>query len=216
MINVFIVDDHFVVREGLKRVLGESDDIRVVGEASSAEEALRMLPRCPCEVVVTDLAMPGRGGLALVGEIRKLGLPARVLVLSIHAEGQLVVRALREGAAGYLTKDSTPTELVRAVRKVAAGGRYVTEALAEVLTERLAGEAAGVPHDLLSRREYEVLVLLGEGKPVSAIAVELSLNVKTVSTYRSRILEKMKMKTTGELIAYAVREGLTLRPSSGV
>ena len=138
MINVFIVDDHFVVREGLKRVLGESDDIRVVGEASSAEEALRVLPRCPCDVVVTDLAMPGRGGLALVGEIRKLGLSARVLVLSIHAEGQLVIRTLREGAAGYLTKDSTPTELVRAVRKVATGGRYVTEALAEMLTERLA------------------------------------------------------------------------------
>ena len=160
--------------------------------------------------------MPGRGGLALVGEIRKLGLSARVLVLSIHAEGQLVIRTLREGAAGYLTKDSTPTELVRAVRKVATGGRYVTEALAEMLTERLAGEATGVPHDLLSRREYEVLVLLGEGKPVSAIAAELALNVKTVSTYRSRILEKMKMKTTGELIAYAVREGLTLKPAVGV
>ena len=214
MIRVFIVDDHYVVREGLKRVLEESADIRIVGEASSAEEALRVLPRCPCDVVVTDLAMPGRGGLALVGEIGKMAAGVRTVVLSIHAEGQLVVRALREGAAGYLTKDSTPAELVKAVRKVASGGRYVTETLAELLTDRLASDVEGAPHDLLSRREYEVLVLLGEGKPVSAIAEELSLNVKTVSTYRSRILEKMKMQTTGELIGYAVREGLTLKPSS--
>ncbi|MBK8594725.1 MAG: response regulator transcription factor [Holophagales bacterium] len=213
MIAVFVVDDHSVVREGLKRILEESPDIRVVGEAASAEEALGMLPLCRCDVVVTDLAMPGRGGLELVAEVRKRHLGCRVLILSIHANGQLVVSALREGASGYLTKDSAPTELVHAVRKVAAGGRYVTEALADELAARLGQGGSADEAPPLSRREYTVLALLGAGRTPTEISSELSLSVKTVSSYRSRLLTKLGLRTTSQLVAYALRTGIT--PGAG-
>lgn len=208
MIRVFVVDDHSVVREGLKRILSESAGIRIVGEAASTEEALRILPVCPADVVVTDLAMPGRGGLDLVAEARKRGLEGRTLVLSIHADGQLVVRALREGASGYLTKDSAPTELVHAVRKVAAGGRYLTEALADELAARVGRDGPRAEALPLSRREYAVLERLGAGKTVSEIAAELGLSVKTVSSYRARLLGKLGLTTTAQLVAYALRSGI--------
>lgn len=214
MISVFVVDDHSVVREGLKRILEQSRDVRVVGEAASAEEALGLLPLCRCDVVVTDLAMPGRGGLELVAEVRKRGLGCRVLVLSIHANGQLVVSALREGASGYVTKDSAPTELVHAVRRVAGGGRYVTEGLAAELAARLGREGEGTRAAALSRREHAVLALLGSGKTVSEIGQELGLSVKTVSSYRTRLLAKLELRTTAQLIAYALRAGIV--PDGGL
>jgi DNA-binding NarL/FixJ family response regulator len=208
VIRVLVADDHAVVRRGLREILEDAGDIQVGGEASNAAEVRRQVQDHRWDVVVLDISMPGGTGIDLVGEIARLRPEIRVVILTVHSAEQYAVRALRAGAAGFLTKEMAPGKLVEAVRKVAHGGRYVTEELAETLASIVAGEASGAPHDRLSNREFEVLKLLASGRTVSQIAQSLALSVKTVSTHRTRILKKMRMGTNAELTHYAVKAGL--------
>jgi two-component system invasion response regulator UvrY len=207
-VRVVVVDDHAVVREGLKRILSEDPRVRVVGEAADGVEALSLVDRQRPDTVITDISMPGRGGLELLHELGRQhpGLP--VLVLSIHSEDQLAVRALKAGAAGYLTKDSAPEELLQAVLRVAVGGRYLSPGVAERLALHLDARVVEAPHQRLSDREYQVLTKLAQGRTVRQIAEELALSPKTISTYRGRLLEKLGLSSSGELIGYALRNGL--------
>jgi DNA-binding NarL/FixJ family response regulator len=207
-VRVVVADDHAVVRRGLAEVLSETADLAVAGDVASGEELLRLLRLAPADVVVLDLSMPGLSGLDLVKALRAEFPALPLLVLSMHPEDQYAVRVLRAGAAGYLTKEAAERELVQAVRRVAAGGRYLTPAMAEALLTHLDADPAADPHAALSDREYQVLRLLASGKPVSAIGEELALSVKTVSTYRARLLKKMGMKNNAELTRYAVEHGL--------
>ncbi len=208
MIKVLVADDHAIVRRGLRQILAETPDVLVGGEAATAEEVRRLVREERWSVVVLDISLPGGSGLDLLGDIRKErpGLP--VLVLTVHPEEQYGVRAIKAGAAGFLTKESAPEKLIEAVRKVASGGRYVSPELAETLASFVAGENAGPPHERLSDREFEILKMIASGKTVSEVARDLSLSVKTVSTHRTRILKKMGMKSNAELTTYAVRSGL--------
>ncbi|HET8645769.1 MAG TPA: response regulator transcription factor, partial [Vicinamibacteria bacterium] len=201
-------DDHAIVRRGLKELLGEASDIEVAAEAASAQEALDCVRQQAFDVAVLDLGLPGRGGLELLAEIKAERPALPVLILTMQPEDQYAVRALRAGAAGYVTKESAPEVLVQAVRRVAAGGRYVSPTLAEKLAEIVEGGGERDPHEALSNREFQVFRRLGAGRTVSQIAEELSLSVKTVSTYRTRILEKMGLETNAELMRYAVRHQL--------
>lgn len=204
MIRLVIADDHAVVRKGLRQILSGEPDITIGGEASNADELLRLVRKRKWDVVVLDITMPGKSGLEVLKDLKQEqpGLP--VLVLTIHAEDQFGVRALRAGAVGYLTKEGVPTELVRAVRKVVAGEKYISPALAEALTT----DGKTPTHRMLSNREYEVLRLMASGKTATGVAKALGLSVKTISTYRSRILDKLHLKTTAELMQYAIRNRL--------
>ena len=208
MIKVLIADDHAIVRSGLKQILAEIPDIEVAGEATNGREALDKLAEQDWDVLVLDITMPGRSGLDILKDIRqrKPGLP--VLVLSMHAEEQFATRMLKAGASGYLNKESAPEELVKAIRKVHAGGKYVSPAQAERMVAELAGNLEKLPHEQLSDREYEILCLIASGKTASQIAKELSLSVKTVSTYRTRLLEKMHLTTNAQITHYAIKAGL--------
>jgi two-component system, NarL family, invasion response regulator UvrY len=208
MIRVLIADDHAVVREGVKRILAEAADLVIAGEASHGQEILAKVATEAWDVVLLDISMPGRNGLEVLQQLRNLRPSLPVLVFSMHPENQYAVRAFRAGAAGYLTKDSIPQELVTAIRKVLQGGRYVSTAMAEYLILEI-GHNPSIPlHSGLSNREYQVLCMLASGKTVTKIARELSLSVKTVSTHRGRILEKMRLKTNAELIHYAIHHRL--------
>jgi DNA-binding NarL/FixJ family response regulator len=208
VIRVLVADDHAVVRRGLRQILAETPDIVVAAEASTADEVRRMVHDVHCDVVVLDINMPGGSGIALLGEIRRERPRLPVLVLTMYTEEQYAVRAIKAGAAGFLTKESAPDKLVEAVRKVAGGGRWVSAELAETLASLVAGEGDGAPHERLSDREFEVMKMLAAGKTVSHIGEELSLSVKTVSTHRARILKKMNMRTNADLMRYAVEHGL--------
>jgi DNA-binding NarL/FixJ family response regulator len=208
MIKILIADDHPIVRRGLHQILAEQPDMAVLGEAQNAQELLELARRADWDVVVLDISMPDRGGLEALKELKALRPGAAVLVLSIHPEDQYAGRALKAGAAGYLTKDSAPEELVKAIRKVLAGGKYVSPSFAEMLALRLDAGLAKPLHEALSDREYQVLCLIASGKTVSQIAAELALSVKTVSTYRGRILEKMNMQSNAELTRYTIQNGL--------
>lgn len=201
--KILITDDHAVVRQGLTRMLGDELKDATFGEASSSQEALDMVHRENWDVVILDLGLPGRGGLEVLKDIHAERPRLPVIVFSMYPEELFAVRVLQAGASGYLTKESAPELMATAVRKVLTGGKYVSPSLAEQLANQL-GDISRQPHELLSDREFEVLRLIGAGKTVSAIADELSLSVKTVSTYRARILEKMHLKTTAELIRYAI------------
>jgi DNA-binding NarL/FixJ family response regulator len=208
VIKVLVGDDHAVVRRGLRQILAETPDISLEAEASTAPEVMRAIRERRFDVVVLDVNMPGGSGIELIGDIRRErpGLP--VLILTVYSEEQYAVRAIKAGAAGFLTKESAPDKLIDAVRKVASGGRWVSAELAETLASLLAGEGKGAPHERLSDREFEIFKMIAAGKTVSRIGQELSLSVKTVSTHRTRILKKMEMKTSAELMHYAVRHGL--------
>jgi two-component system invasion response regulator UvrY len=208
MIRVLIADDHAVVREGVKRILAEAADLVIAGEASHGQEILAKVATEAWDVVLLDISMPGRNGLEVLQQLRYLRPTLPVLVFSMHPENQYAVRAFRTGAAGYLTKDSIPQELVTAIRKVLQGGRYVSAAMAEYLILEIGHDPRTPLHSGLSNREYQVLCMLASGKTVTKIARELSLSVKTVSTHRGRILGKMRMKTNAELIHYAIRHRL--------
>jgi DNA-binding NarL/FixJ family response regulator len=208
MIKVFITDDHPIVREGLKQTLRETPDIAVSGEASNGEETLDDLRNQEVDVVLLDISLPGRSGLDILAQIRVAYPTVKVLILSTYPEQQYAIRALRTGAAGYLTKESAPDELITAIRKVAIGGKYVSAALAERLAFDLAGESTSRPHEKLSNREYQVMCMIASGKTVGEIAVELSLSDKTISTYRRRILDKMNLRHNAELTHYAIQQGL--------
>jgi len=208
MIKVLVADDHAVVRRGLRQILAETSDILVGGEAKSTPEVRQLVREQRWDVVVLDLNMPGGSGLELLGELHRENPGARVLVLTVYQESQYAVRAIKAGAAGFLTKESAPERLIEAVRKIAGGGRYISPELAETLASMVAGEAQGAPHERLSDREFEVFKMLASGRTVSQVASELTLSVKTVSTHRTRILKKMEMKTNAELTHYAVRNGI--------
>ena len=208
MIRVLVADDHAMVRRGLRELLAETADIEVASEAATAAEALDSIRQQPFDVVLLDISMPGRGGLDLLGEIKAERPDLPVLIFTMHPEDQYAVRALKAGASGYLTKDSAPDVLVEAVRRAAAGGRYVSPALGEKLALHLDDARQREPHELLSNREYQVFRRLAGGRTVSQIAEELSLSVKTVSTYRTRILEKMGLGTNAALMQYAFRQKL--------
>jgi two-component system, NarL family, invasion response regulator UvrY len=206
--KVLIADDHAVFRRGLMETLGESFPKMTFGEAKTAQETVDYVKRQQWEIVILDISMPGKSGLDILDDLKRLrpGLP--VLLLSMHPEEQYAKRALKAGAAGYLTKESVPEELKLAVRRVLAGGRYVSSAMAERLAYDLRQGADTPIHELLSDREFQVLRMIASGKTVKQIASEISLSVKTVSTYRARILEKTGMKTTAELIRYALQAHL--------
>lgn len=208
MIRVTVADDHPVIRRGLKEILSEQEDIVIAGEAASAAQVLELVRKEPCDVVLLDITMPGRSGLEALRDIRQEFPKLPVLMLSIHPEDQYALRSLKAGASGYLTKESAPEELLKAIHKVVQGGRYVSSSLAERLAVEFGGQGGREPHELLSDREFEVLCMIGRGKPVSQIADEMSLSVKTVSTYRTRILEKLTLEHTADLIRYALEHHL--------
>ncbi len=208
MINVVVVDDHAVVREGIKRIVSESGGMTVSGEASDGHEAIRVIKNQPCDVVLLDITMPNKSGLDVLKELHAALPRLPVLVLSMHPEDQYAVRVLRAGASGYVTKDSAPAKLVHAIRKVVRGGKYVSPSLAEKLVYDLGTDTAKPVHEILSDREYQVLCMIASGKTVTEVAQELALSVKTISTYRVRLLEKLNMKNNAELTRYAIKEGL--------
>jgi DNA-binding NarL/FixJ family response regulator len=207
MYRVLLVDDHPVVRKGMKCILTDGLPGVTVAEAGSGDEALAQLDQ-GYDVVVLDLNMPGRSGIDLLVELKHRHPKLAVLIMSLYGEEQFAVRALKAGAAGYLSKAAAPEHLVQAIVKVARGGRYVTEALAERLAGDIGGATPDSPHELLSNREFEVLRGIASGKTVSEIATVMSLSVKTVSTYRARLLEKMQMSTNAELTRYAIEKQL--------
>jgi DNA-binding NarL/FixJ family response regulator len=208
LMRVLIVDDHPVIRRGLKDILSEQKEIEVCAEAGNAAEALELARKNKPDIVLMDITMPGRSGVEALQDIKREFPHMPVLMLSIHPEDQYALRSLKAGASGYLTKESAPDELMKAIAKAVAGGRYVTESLAERLAMEVGGHGGREPHELLSDREYEVLRQIGRGKSVSQIAEEMSLSVKTVSTYRSRILEKLDLEHTADLIRYALERKL--------
>lgn len=207
-LKILIADDHAVVRRGVRQLLLESVRPEVVEEAESAAEALRKAGERDWDIVILDVSLPGRTGLDVLAEIKrtKPGLP--VLMLSMHPEDQYAVRALRMGAAGYLTKDQAPEEIARAVRRIISGGRYVSPSLAEKLAFALGPAGDQAPHEALSEREFEVFRLIASGRSVSEIGRDIHLSVKTVSTYRARVLEKMGLATNADLTRYAIKAGL--------
>lgn len=208
MIRLLIADDHPIVRAGLRRIAADHPGITVVGEAASAGEVLERVIETPSDVVLLDVSMPGPSFIEVLQQVRKEHPSVKVLVLSVHPEDQWAVRALRAGAAGYLTKDHSPEQLIEAIRKVYRGGKYVSAALAERLATGLEAGTSTVLHERLSDREYEVLRGLGTGLSVKVLAERLGLSAKTVSTYRTRILEKMQMVTNADLIRYVNDNGL--------
>ena len=208
MIKVCVVDDHVVVREGLKRIISENPGMSVTAEAGDGNEALKVIQQQPFDVVLLDITMPNKNGMDVLKELRARSPRLPVLVLSMHAEEHYAVRVLRAGAAGYLTKESAPEKLVQAIRQVVRGGKYVSPAVAERLVYQLDAQASKPAHESLSDREYQVMCMIGSGKTVTEIAAELDLSVKTVSTYRVRILEKLNMKNNAEVTRYALKEGL--------
>ncbi|MGH9559423.1 MAG: response regulator [Bryobacteraceae bacterium] len=208
MVRILVADDHPLLRDGIKRVLSREPDLHVAGEAETSEQVLERLGEKTWDVVILDLSMPGRGGIEVLREIRKLHPTLPVLVLSMHSEDQYAVRAIKAGASGYLSKDHAGEEVVRAIRKVLTGKKYVSAALAEMLASALDADSRRPAHEALSDREFQVLCRIASGKTVSQIAAEISLSVKTVSTYRARVLEKMNMRSNAELTRYAIQTGL--------
>ena len=208
MIKVLIADDHAVVRQGLKRILQDTHGMVVAGEAVNGQEVLKKVRAEAWDVVILDISMPGHSGLDILKELEHERPKLPVLVLSMHSEDQFAMRVLRAGASGYLTKDSAPDELVKAVRKVARGGKYVSPLLAEKLAYEIGPDSNKLPHETLSDREFQVLRMIATGKAVGEIATELSLSPKTISTYRARLLQKMNLTSNAELIHYAIQNHL--------
>lgn len=212
IIRVLLADDHMLVREGLRQLLGATTDIRVAGEAANGDEALALVKANDYDLAVLDMSMPGLAGIELIKRLRIEKPQLRLLVLSMHAEQQYAVRALKAGASGYLTKDSASAQLVIAIRKVAAGGVHISETAAAQLVGAAFGTSTGgdaLPHTRLSNREFEVFRLLVAGEGPTGIAEQLHLSVKTVSTHKTRILEKMRLQSTADLVRYAVENGLS-------
>jgi two-component system, NarL family, invasion response regulator UvrY len=208
MIAVLIVDDHRIVREGLKQMLDDTSEIVVKGEAQNGQEALALVQKNHYDVVLLDVAMPRQDGMAVLNLIKQVKPALPVLMLTMFPEEQYAVRFLKAGASGYLTKESALDELVDAIHRVARGGRYVTLSLAEKLAFALDPTTEKPPHELLSGREFQVLCLIATGKSIREIGEELSLSAKTISTYRSHILDKLGLHSTGEIVHYALKAGL--------
>jgi two-component system, NarL family, invasion response regulator UvrY len=207
-IKVLIADDHAIVREGLKQILAETKDVTVAGMADTGHEVIECARKSECEVLLLDISMPDRSGIDVLKQIKKEFPKIAVLMLSMHREDQYAIRALKAGAAGYLNKQSAPAELVNAIRQVAGGRKYISPALAQELANSIGDDREAALHESLSDREYQTLVMIASGKTVSDIAADLSLSVKTISMYRSRVLQKMKLRHNAELTHYAIKNRL--------
>ncbi|MBM4144779.1 MAG: response regulator transcription factor [Nitrospira sp.] len=208
MIKIFIADDHAIVRKGLKQIISETPDMIVSEEADNGLEALDKISENNYDVILLDISMPGKNGLEILRLVKRKNPKLPVLMLSVHPEEQYAVRSLRAGASGYLTKESAPDELIAAIRKISKGGKFVNASLAEKLISELEIYVERPSHETLSDREYQVMCMSALGKTLKEIAQELSLSIQTVSTYRTRILEKMNMNSIAEVIRYAVKHGL--------
>ena len=209
MIRIVIADDHAIVREGLKRIVGDAPDLQVVAEAADGTQVMQRVREIEFDVLVLDLSMPGRSGMELIKLVKAEKPKLRILVLSMHQEMQYAVRAIKSGASGYLTKESAPAQLEQALRKIAGGGAYISAEVAEQLAlGAMPGGAAGVPHESLTQREFEVMRRLAAGGSVTDIATALNLSVKTVSTHKANLMAKMGLQNQTELVRYALKHGL--------
>jgi DNA-binding NarL/FixJ family response regulator len=208
MIRVLIADDHAIVRQGLKQIIEENGEMRVVAEAANGADALYKMREIACDVVLLDISMPGKSGIEVLKQIREEKPKLPVLMLSIYPEDQYAVRLIKSGAAGYMTKESAPMEVVEAVRRVASGKKYISPTVAEMLANDILAPEEKRPHETLSNREYQIFLLFAAAKTATEIADALALSVKTVSTHRSRILEKMHMHNNAELMHYAIENNL--------
>ena len=208
MIRIIVADDHLVVRKGITQIISETADMQVVGEAENGPQLLNMASPETCDVVLLDISMPGRSGLEVLKDLKAEHPSLPILILSIHPEEQYAIRALRAGASGYLTKRSAADELISALRMVARNEKYITKSLAEALADYVSSGDDKPRHEILSDREFQVLRLIASGKTISEVGVELNLSVKTISTYRSRILEKMDMQNNAEITHYAIKNNL--------
>lgn len=208
MIKIMLVDDHAIVRQGLRQVLGEKPGMQIAAEASSGQEALDLARTTSLDIVVLDIGMPGRGGLEVLGSLKALKPALRVVIFSMYPEEQYAIRCFKDGASAYVSKDNSPDELVRAIHAVAGGRRYITPSIGERMAGLVLDSHSRPLHELLSDRELQVLLRIGAGKRVNEIAEELALSPKTVSTYRTRILQKLGMKNSAQLIKYVMQEGL--------
>ena len=209
MIRIVIADDHPVVRQGIRQIVDAAGDMLIADEATDGRELLQRARSTPHDLVLLDLSMPATDGLDVLKQLKRERPKVPVVILTMSPEEQFAIRALKAGAAGYLMKEGAPIELVAAIRKAVAGGRYLSARVAEKLADHLAGNVEGPLHDGLSDREYQVMRMIAAGKPTRQIAEELALSVKTVSTYRARIFEKMRMRSPAELAAYVVRNQLS-------
>ena len=208
MIKILIADDHPIVRQGLRQILSDISDMEIAGEAVNAQETLDQVRVGGWDVLVLDITMPDRSGFDILKELKHEQPDLPVLVLSIHGEEQFAVRVLKAGASGYLTKENAPAELIKAIRKVVDGGKYISRSLAETLAFNLDVASGRPPHEALSNREFQVMQMMASGKTLTEISEELLLSAKTVSTYRTRLLEKMNLTTNAEIIRYAIENGL--------
>jgi DNA-binding NarL/FixJ family response regulator len=215
MIRIVVADDHTIVRDGLKQILAAATDFSVVGEAQNGHEVIARVRELDFDVLLLDMSMPGKSGTELIKQVHAEKPKLRILVLSMHEEEQYAVRAIKAGAAGYLTKESASAQLVSAIRKVAGGGAFITSSVAEQLALGAMPDSAGPPHAALSDREFQVFRAIVSGKTVTDIANELNLSVKTVSTHKARILEKMNISTTADLVRYAIKHRLVDDPDRG-
>ena len=208
MIKIIIADDHPIIRGGLKQLIAGESDMEMVGEAENGTELLALLGRQPCDIVVLDISMPGKSGLDILKEIKSIYSHLAVLILTMYSENQYALRALKGGAAGYMTKDSAPENLVKAIRQITAGGKYISPSVAAKLVDYFGPSTDRPLHEDLSDREYDVLRKIAVGRTVSQIAEELFLSPNTVGTYRARLLVKLKLSTTADLIRYAIANRL--------
>lgn len=209
MIRILIADDHAIVRHGLKQIIEESGQMQVVAEAESGVEALRKMREISCDAVLLDISLPDMSGVDVLKQIHAEKPQLPILILSAHPEDQYAMRLIKAGAAGYMTKESAPSEVVKALLRVAGGKKYINPAVAELLANELGAPEEKLPHQLLSDREYQIFLMLASAKTVSEIADMLALSVKTISTYRSRVLEKMHLSNNAELMRYAIDNHLT-------
>ena len=209
MISIIIADDHAIVREGLKRIVSSADGLALVAEAKDGNEVMQQVRTHAFDVLVLDLSMPGRSGMETIKLVRAERPSVRILVLSMHQEMQYAIRAIKSGASGYLTKESAPEQLVHAIRKIAAGGAYISTEVAEQLALHAMPGRSAMPHERLTPREFEVLRLLANGATVTSIAGKINLSVKTVSSHKANLMQKMALQNQSDLIRYALKHGLT-------
>ena len=208
MIRIFITDDHSLIREGLKKIINDEKDISIIGEAGNAKDTMSFVLSKNIDMLILDLNLPDKSGLDLLKELKSLKPELKILILSMHPEDRFAMRVLRAGASGYITKESVGEELVRAIRKVYNGGKYVSESLAEMLAIEIQGGGDKPIHEILSDREFQVLQMIASGKTLAEISEALSLAVTTISTYRARVLEKLNLHSNAELIHYAITNKL--------
>ena len=208
MIRIFITDDHSLIREGLKKIINDEKDISIIGEAGNAKDTMSFVLSKNIDMLILDLNLPDKNGLDLLKELKSLKPELKILILSMHPEDRFAMRVLRAGASGYITKESVGEELVRAIRKVYNGGKYVSESLAEMLAIEIQGGGDKPIHEILSDREFQVLQMIASGKTLAEISETLSLAVTTISTYRARVLEKLNLHSNAELIHYAITNKL--------